>query len=93
MVNRSILMKMLDNCEKIEDELMVLEYLIPESCIKYWVSLNGDLYSLRFTVGQYKTACKDNAPDILLNAIEKTYNEKNFKLLISLKNLLEKIRS
>ncbi|MBQ7431267.1 hypothetical protein [Butyrivibrio sp.] len=91
MVNKNILMEMLDNCEKIEAELMILEYLIPEPCIKHWVSLNGDLYSLRFTINQYKTACTDNAPDILLNQIEKTYNKKNFKLMISLKDLLEKI--
>ncbi len=92
MATRNVLMEMLDNCEKIEAELKILEYLIPKSYINYWVSLNGNLYSLRFTVGQYKTACKDKAPAILLNEIEKTYNKKNFKLLISLKNLLEKIR-
>ena len=91
MVNKNILMEMLDNYEKIEAEIMMLEYLIPESCIKHWVSLNGDLYSLRFTISQYETACTDNAPDILLNQIEKTYNDKNFKLIISLKDLLEKI--
>lgn len=93
MVNKNILTKMLDDCEKIEAELMILEYLMPKSCIKHWVSLNGDLYSLRFTVNQYETACKDNAPDTLLNMIEKTYNRKNFKLLMSLKNLLEKIHN
>ena len=93
MINKNILTEMIDSCEKIEAELMILEYLIPESCIKHWISLNGDLYSLKFTVSQYETACEDNAPDILLNAIEKTYNKKNFKLLISLKNLLEKIRN
>ena len=93
MVNKNILIEMLDNCDKIEAELMVLEYLIPESCIKHWVSLNGELYSLRFTVNQYKTACTNNTPDILLNEIEKTYNKKNFKLLISLKSLLEKVRN
>lgn len=91
MTNKNILMEMLDNCEKIEAELMILEYLIPESHIKYWVSLNGDLYSLRFTINQYKTACTNNAPDILLNQIEKTYNKKNFRLITSLKDLLEKI--
>lgn len=93
MINKNILIEMIDNCEKIKTELMILEYLIPKSSIKHWVSLNGDLYSLQFTVNQYKVACTNNAPDILLNAIEKTYNKKNFKLLISLKNLLEKIRS
>lgn len=91
MVNKNILIKMLDDCETIEAEIMILEYLIPESCVKHWVSLNGDLYSLRFTISQYETACTDNAPNILLNQIEKTYNKKKFKLLISLKNLLEKI--
>lgn len=93
MVNKNILMEMIDNCEKIEAELMILEYLIPKSSIKHWVSLNGELYSLRFTVNQYKTACTNNTPDILLNEIEKTYNKKNFKLLISLKSLLEKVRN
>lgn len=93
MVNKNILVKMLDNCEKIETEIMILEYLIPKSYIKHWVSLNGDLYSLRFTINQYKTACTNNAPDILLNQIEKTYNKKYYKLLISIKNLLEKIYS
>lgn len=93
MVNKNILMEMIDNCEKIEAELMILEYLIPKSSIKHWVSLNGDLYSLQFTVNQYKTACTNNAPDILLNQIEKTYNKKNFKLVISLKDLLNKIHS
>ena len=93
MVNKNILMEMIDNCEKIEAELMILEYLIPKSSIKHWVSLNGDLYSLQFTVNQYKTACANNVPDILLNQIEKTYNKKNFKLVISLKDLLNKIHS
>lgn len=92
MVNKNILMKMLDNCEQIEAEIMILEYLIPESCIKHWISLNGDLYSLRFTVSQYEIACKNNAPIVLLNEIEKTYNKKNFKLIIGLKELLERIR-
>ena len=93
MVNKNILMEMLDNYEKIEAEIMILEYLIPESCIKHWVSLNGDLYSLRFTMNQYKTACTNNAPDILLKQIEKIYNKKNIKLIISLKDLLDKIHS
>ncbi len=91
MINKNILIKMLDDCETIEAEIMILEYLIPESCVKHWVSLNGDLYSLRFTISQYETACTDDAPDMLLNQIEKTYNKKKFKLLISLKDLLEKI--
>ncbi len=91
MINKNILMEMLDNCEKIEAEIMILEYLIPKSYIKHWVSLNGDLYSLKFTISQYETACKNNMPAILLNKIEKTYNKKNFKLLINLKTLLEKI--